>query len=357
VTLIWFNQGYSSVRDALVMIREEAGNDVRLLASHRDMHAPAMHVADQILVEPSVGRSTPGGESAYLDFCLETCAARGVGLFVAQSGRASLAEHQSAFAAIGTKLLVPTDGETLKLIDDKARFYKVACAASIPMPWTREITDVAGYDAALAELEALGIAACVKPPQGVFGGGFWKLKPNRRMFETLMNPDGHEIAPVVMRDAITEAQRKRLLVMEYLAGPEWSIDCVCKDGELIVGVGRRKLGRVQRLEVNGPIFEIARKAIRTFGLSGLINVQCKAADAEGNDVRLLEINSRMSGGCLYTRYSGVKLPWVQVALELGLMARADVPVPVGGALVAPSAEAYQIIEPQVPLIAERVNYA
>ena len=357
MTLIWFNQGYSSVRDALVMIREEAGDDVRLLASHRDLHAPVMHVADDTLIEPSVSRSKPGGDSAYLDFCLETCAARGVGLFVAQSGRASLAEHQSSFAAIGTKLLVPADGETLKLIDDKARFYEAALASDIPMPWTREVADVDKYDAALDELEFLGGAACVKPPQGVFGGGFWKLKPNRRMFETLMNPDSHEISPLVMRNAITEAPGQRLLIMEYLAGPEWSIDCVCKEGELIVGVGRRKLGRVQRLEVNGPIFEIACAAVRAFRLSGLINVQCKAADVHGNDVRLLEINSRMSGGCLYTRYSGVRLPWVHVALELGIMARADVPVPVGGALVAPSAEAYQIVEPPAPLIAERVNYA
>jgi ATP-grasp in the biosynthetic pathway with Ter operon len=357
VTLIWFNQGYSSVRDALVMIREEAGNDVRLLASHRDRYAPVMHVADDVLLEPEISRSTPEGEAAYLDFCLETCVAKGVDLFVAQAGRTSLASHHAAFAAIGTKLLVPADGETLKLIDDKARFYEAAIAADIPMPWTREITDAGGYDTALAELDSLGLAACVKPPQGVFGGGFWKLKSEQRLFDTLMNPDGHQITPAVMRDAITNAPGARLLVLEHLTGPEWSVDCVCKDGELIVGVGRRKLGRAQQLEVDGPIFDIARKAIRAFGLSGLINVQCKAADADGNDVRLLEINSRMSGGCLYTQYSGVKLPWVHVALELGLIVLADVPAPVGGALVAPSAEAYRIIDLPPPALCGGMKYA
>ncbi len=341
----------------MVMIREEAGDNVRLLASHRDIHAPVMHVADEVLIEPAISRSTPEGEAAYLQFCLETCTVRNVGLFVAQSGRVSLAQHQSSFAAIGTKLLVPADSVMLKLIDDKARFYEAAIAKGIPMPWTREISDVAGYDAALAELESLDRPACVKPPQGVFGGGFWKLKSNRSMFDTLMNPDGHEIAPNIMRNAIADAAGKRLLVLEYLAGPEWSVDCVCKNGELIVGVGRRKLGRVQQLEVDGPVMDIARQAISAFGLSGLINVQCKAADAEGNDVRLLEINSRMSGGCLYTRYSGVKLPWVHVALELGLINRADVKVPVGGAIVAPSAEAYQIANMTVSEAVKGMIYA
>jgi ATP-grasp in the biosynthetic pathway with Ter operon len=331
VTLIWFNQGYSSVRDALVMIREEAGDDVRLLASHRDRHAPVMHVADDVLLEPEISRSTPEGETAYLNFCIETCVTKGVDLFVVQAGRASLASQHAAFAAIGTKLLVPADEKTLKLVDDKARFYEAAIASDIPMPWTREIRGAEEYDTALEELNSLGLATCVKPPQGVFGGGFWKLKSESRLFDTLMNPDGHQIAQAVMRDAITNAPGERLLVLEHLAGPEWSIDCVCKDGELIVGVGRRKLGRAQQLEVGGPIFDIARKAIGVFGLSGLINVQCKAADADGNDVRLLEINSRM--------------------------ARADVPVPVGGALVAPSAEAYQIIDLPTPVITGKIKYA
>jgi ATP-grasp in the biosynthetic pathway with Ter operon len=357
VTLIWFNQGYSSVRDALVMIREEAGGQIRLLASHRDPYAPVMHAADDVMLEPALKRSTPLGEAAYLAFCLETCAARGVDLFVVQSGRAALAAHKDAFAAIGTKLSVPADTTTLKLIDDKARFYPVARAAGIPMPWTLAINDVAGYDAALDVLAERGLDACVKPPQGVFGGGFWKLKPGRGLFSTLMDPDSHEIAPDIMRTAIAGTSGKRLLVLEHLAGPEWSLDCVCKDGDLIVGIGRQKLGRVQRLEIDGPIFAIARKAIRTFGLSGLINVQCKAANADGSDVRLLEINTRMSGGCLYTRYSGVKLPWVHVALELGLIGRADIPMPVGGALVSPSAEAYQVSALPKPASTERLLHA
>jgi ATP-grasp in the biosynthetic pathway with Ter operon len=357
VTLIWFNQGYSSVRDALVMIREEAAPTIRLLASHRDPHALVMHVADEVLIEPVVRRSTPQGEADYLSFCLQTCAVMGVDLFVAQSGRAALAAHQSDFAAIGTKLHTPADSETLKLIDDKAQFYERAIAGGIPMPWTCEVNDAEGFDAALDQLARRGLAACVKPPQGVFGGGFWKLKREKRLFDTLMNPDGHEIAESNMRQAIEGAPGKRLLVLEYLAGPEWSLDCVCKDGELIVGVGRRKLGRAQRLEVDGPIYDIARQSIRQFKLSGLINVQCKAADPEGKDVRLLEINTRMSGGCLYTQYSGVKLPWVHIALELGLMDGKDVPKPTGGALVSPSAEAFQIIDPPVRVSAERVFYA
>lgn len=50
----------------------------------------------------------------------------------------------------------------------------------------------------------------------------------------------------------------------------------------------------------------------------------------------------MSGGCLYTAYSGVNLPWWHVALALGLAREADIPRPVGGARVAAVAGAVRI---------------
>jgi hypothetical protein len=120
--------------------------------------------------------------------------------------------------------------------------------------------------------------------------------------------------------------------MEYLPGPEWSLDCICDEGRMVTGVARRKRGRVQELEADGPIFAMARAAIDLFGLSGQINVQFKAADLDGGDPRLLEINPRMSGGMARTRFAGVNLPWTHAAMLLGLPmpdARAE-----GGALVA-----------------------
>lgn len=340
---IWFNQGYSSVRDALIMIGEEKGGDVRLLASHRDADSPVLKAADIGFVEPRIDRTTEAGAADYIDYCLDMCRRHRIDLFVAQNARSALAAHADAFATIGTRLSVPAPPDTLALLHDKAAFYDAALAAGIPMPLTREARDVAGFDAALAELDALGLQACVKPPEGVFGLGFWRLDPAQSMFDTLMNPDSHVIAPAAMRAAIAAAPGDiRLLVLEHLPGVEWSVDCVCDAGRLVVGVGRRKVGRAQRLETDGPIFDIARRAVAAFGLSGLINVQCKAGDEEDGDVRLLEINARMSGGCLYTRYSGVNLPWWHVALELDLAREDQIPAPVGGAMVAPLTAALQL---------------
>jgi carbamoylphosphate synthase large subunit len=333
VTAIWFNQGFSGVRDALQMIREGAGDRARLLASHSDAHSPVFDAADLGFIEPALKGA------AYVDYCLDICRQQSVDLFVPQGGRKLIAARKAEFAAIGTQVALVADAKTLALVDDKARFYNVAMDAGIAMPWTREIGDADEFDGALAELGARGLPACVKPPIGVFASGFWQLDERQSLFSTLMDAESHVMSPAAMRVAIAaETTPVRLLVLEFLPGDEWSVDCVAKDGRLVVGVGRRKYERAQLLEVDGPIFDIAAQAIKTFGLSGLINVQCRAS-ADPEDLRLLEVNTRMSGGCLYTRYAGVNLPWLHVALELGWIDEADVPTPIGGAIVGPSAEA------------------
>jgi len=326
--IIWFNHGLSTVHDAVAMLGADPIPDLRILASHQDPHAPALTLADEGFAEP------PGlsGE-AYAHWCLSVCRDRRVDLFLPQGERMAIADHLPAFAAIGTCVLLPGDGATLRLLHDKARFTEAALAAGLPMPWTAEVADGAGFDAALAQLSAAGLPACVKPAKGVFGAGFWRLRDEVGAFDALMAPDRRAIPTEMMRAALIGAPARRLLVMEHLPGVEWSVDCLCDNGRLLAGIARRKMGRAQLLEVEGPVHDLARRAVAVFGLSGLVNAQFKAAGEDGADPRMLEINARMSGGCFYTIHSGVNLPWWQVAIALGHARAEDVPAPRGGALI------------------------
>lgn len=332
---IWFDEGYSSIRDALAIIGREARGSVRLLASHRDPHAPVLAEADMAVVEPAFARDDPLHAERRLAWSLDLCRAHGVALFVPQKSCALLADAATSFAQAGVTLLLAGDADMLALLDDKARFTAACRDAGLPVPCTYAVHDIAGFDDAWTRLDAAGLPACIKPPVGVFGAGFWRLDAEPSLFASLMNPDARRLSPNTVRAALAGANTPcPLLVMEYLSGPEWSVDCLCDAGRLIVGIARRKLGRAQRIEVDGPVIDLARAAIALAGVSGLVNVQCRAADDAGDDIRLLEINARMSGGCLYTAASGVHLPWWHVALPLGLAVEADLPRPLGGALVA-----------------------
>ncbi len=333
---IWFNQGYSVVRDAILLIREGAAAagvaDLRLLASHADFQASVLEAADLGFLEPGIDRSTPEGAAAYAQWCGARCDELGVDLFLVQGGQHAMATNLGAFPP-GTTHTPPATPAPLEQLHDTGATSPLASRAGIPMPWTREIDTVEEFDDACADLIARGLEPCVKPREGVFGAGFWRLDPRYDLFDALMGGDRRRVHPDVVRQAIATAGRPvRLLVMEYLGGPEWSLDCVCDRGRLVLGVARRKRGRVQELEIDGPIFDMARAAIATFDLSGLINVQFKATDPDGDDPRLLEINPRMSGGMARTRFAGVNLPWHHIAMLLGREPPAQTPE--GGALIA-----------------------
>lgn len=339
---VWYNQGYAVVRDAILLVREGAeaagigvvarqaespagpanttnkDSDLRILASHQDFQATVLEAADLRFIEPPISRETPEGAEAYAAWCADRCRELGVDLFVVQGGQTAIATHIDLFPE-STRVALPATAERLAQIHDKGVFHQIATQAGLPMAWSMTVGNAADYDAALLALAAADLKPCIKPREGVFGAGFWRLDEACDLLDALMGGDRRRVSPAVMRDAIAAADRAvRMLAMEYLPGPEWSLDCVCEAGRLVVGVARRKRGRIQELEVDGAIFDMAAHAIATFDLSGQINVQFKAADAEGADPRLLEINPRMSGGMARTRFAGTNLPWRHVALLLGL---------------------------------------
>lgn len=316
-TTIWYNHGYSQTRDALLLLRAAEGSAVRLLASHADPLAPALTVADIAIVEPAIDRAAPGGAAAYAEWCLATARAHRVDLFVPQRGRTAVAARAADFAAAGIRLALAADAATLPVLDDKGRFAAAARAHGLPVPETFAIDDLAGFDHAVATLRAAGHAACVKPPQGVFGAGFWLLDDDAPLFDQLMDPDARRIATRVVREAVAAAPGRKLLVMQHLPGPEWSVDLVADRGRLVAGVVRRKFETTQLLETGGPILAIAAATAAAFNLSNLVNIQLKAAGPGDADPRLLEVNPRMSGGCRQAALAGLNLPWLQMRLALG----------------------------------------
>ena len=311
---IWYNHGYSQTRDALALLRRADAEGLVLLATHSNPLAPVFLIADVIAVEPDTSRATPDQETVYVDWCLDFARTHKVDVFVPQRARTAMSRRGAEFAALGVRLVLAADADTLEVIDNKSRFYAAAAEAHLPTPVVHTVRSVDEFDSAVADVRGRDMDVCIKPPRGVFGNGFWRLKDDASLFSQLMTPDVRELQTRVVRDAVLEmgAAMPPLLVMQYMPGDEWSVDCVCRDGELIDGVARRKMGGTQTLEHDGPAFEMARQVARAFTLSNLVNIQFKSSSMDCDEPLVLEINPRMSGGCLYAELAGLNLPHLQL---------------------------------------------
>ncbi len=313
---VWYNQGYSQTRDALLLIRA-ADPGVTLIASDSRPGAPVLEAADIAIVEPKIARDTPEGVADYVQFCLDFAREQRVDVFIAQRARAALAAARDDFARAGTKLLVAADAATLATIENKGDFYAACAAAGLPTPAFHRVRDVAGFDAALADLAAAGHNACVKPPYGVFGSGYFRLETAARLFPLLQRIDDRVLPVATMRTAIAEMgnEMPELLVMQHLPGPESSIDAVCDSGRMVAATVRTKQGNHQIITGEGPAFDLAARLVSAFGLSNLVNIQVKQAAC--GTPHVLEINPRMSGGCGWANLAGVNLPWLQLLAATG----------------------------------------
>jgi biotin carboxylase len=315
---VWYNENLSSTHN-IVRLLQSVDESVRpfVFCTHSNPDCPAFEISDESALEPK------GMDAAdYLAHCLDFCRQHRIDVFVPGRGMKQVSDARAEFAAIGTGLVLAADSETMRLFDDKARFYRTVPPEVAEAPAFYTVNTAAAFSEACRALLATGHRVCFKPSQSTGGLGFHILDDRRDELRNLFNSEPIRLSTQsAERILSTQPEFRDLLVMEYLDGAEYSIDCLGQDGRLLRGVVRRKPSRVggaQWLEDKPELIEIARRAAAHYGLGGIFNVQVRYA---GGQPKLLEINPRMSGGLYLACLSGVNIPFWAVQVAAG---RADV---------------------------------
>jgi len=304
---VWFNRTFSSVYAAIDLIRE-ADTDGRfhIIYSNANPHATASRVAHEFYVEP-----TGMDADTYIQWCLDFCREHRIDIFIPGKEASTLAGLHARFEQQGTRVLSAASTASLELIHDKARFYAQARCPVAPVADFRVFEDVAQFDTAYAELRQSHPKLCVKPSRSVFGLGFSILDEERSTAALLLAGAQYHIGLDDMRRGLAElGQFRTMLLMEYLDGHEYSVDCVGDNGRLVAAVARKKpmqAGRGQLIDMRQDILDATAGLAADFGLNGCFNVQFREG---GTELRLLEINPRMSGGIGMACVAGPNLPYI-----------------------------------------------
>jgi carbamoylphosphate synthase large subunit len=316
---IWFNKSFSVTHNLLDLIRQgDIDNNLQLLASHSVNTAMARLAADDWFVEPELSGQ------AYVDWCLQFCAEQHVSLFVPGKAAINIARRLNEFLDIGTRVLLCADADTLILLDNKAAFSAAVNQASTPTAETIEINSLSEFQAAYADLRQRHSTLCLKPSVSVFGLGFRIIDESHDALEHILA--GQE--QMLNIHELTRAMQGKpdfkpsLILMEFLAGEEWSVDCVAEYGELIYAIQRRKsneLSTPQYIDNHPDIARMTDVLTQQFKLNGLFNIQFRMGE---RGIRVLEINARPSGGSPVACATGVNLPFESILRALAPEAQA-----------------------------------
>lgn len=321
---VWLAEGQASQRDMLLSLRElkmRHHGALTIIASHRHARPEITSVADLAYPEPH----EDGARVAYV---LEQCSKHGVHVLLTGRNSRDYEAVRSQFAAAGIRLLTGAQStQALDIMEDKSRFAHHCQQHGIPVAggW------VFNNEAELLQLldEHGGQALCVKPVNGIFAQGFWRLDTAEDAawdsFAHLYYTDSKKIHLDAFRHAYRHSEMVRnrpipMLLMPYLPGREYSVDVVCEHGEILLAITRCKEGSVQIVGHDREALPWLVPLLRSLGADGIVSVQSKA-DAQGKQ-HVLEINSRPSGGIGYCAHSGVDLVQLAFAYWCGWLDKA-----------------------------------
>jgi len=318
---IWFNRWFNNVFYFINLIKNnEDNNEFIIYGSHPNKNTIYSNACDYFEVEPELS-----GED-YVEYCLDFCRRNEIDVFIPYNELLIISKNTHRFEEMGTKVLVSSDSNLIETIMDKAKFYEDCKHSKIfTLPEYYIVNTAAEFIEAYNKLSRGNTKVCIKPVIAAGGSGFRVIDNEAATLKNLLGNINHKVAyDEVVRILSSEEYFQDLMVMEYLDGPEYSIDCLAYNGELLAAVPRKKVdSRVRALENIPELTELARKTEEFYKLPYIFNIQVKYKDGIP---KLLEINPRMAGGLNATCFCGINYPYLAIQLILG--EKVSVPAPV-----------------------------
>ncbi|MEK5038409.1 ATP-grasp domain-containing protein [Sporosarcina sp. FSL K6-3457] len=316
---IWFNRWFSTVAHYMEMIRNNPDQQAFVIyGTHPNPDTVYLKNSDVALTEPDIY-----GEE-YVQFCLEFCRQYSIDIFVPRKENVLISQNLSLFEAMGVKVLVCPDGDLMALMDNKAAMYQSlekhneAGHSIVTIPKYRVVNHADAFKDAYQELSSDGGRLCIKPIVGEGASGFRILDDEADTISFLFNTANSQKISFATAYKILQKQDRfpDLMILEYLDGYEYSIDCLAgADGTLHIAIPRKKgIGRIREIEHNEELLLIARQMAEHYKIPFVFNIQVKYKNGVA---KLLEVNPRMSGGLHISCLAGVNIPYFAIKLLLG----------------------------------------
>lgn len=312
---IWFNRWFTTVLHYMEMIRNnEDQRKFIIYGSHPNRDALYLQYCDFVFEEPDL----TGDE--YVDFCLDFCKTHAIDIFVPRMENVLISERLADFEAIGVKVLVCPNAGLMKMMENKAVTYQEllnnTSSPIFSIPDYKIVNNVVDFKQAYMAIKEKGHKVCFKPVVGEGANGFRVLKDEIDSIEQLMRHGTSFRMPFLYACDILGQQETfpDLMVMEYLEGREYSIDCLASQDKLYAAIPRMKGdGRVRELVDHRELIQQAHEFHREYKIPYVFNIQVKY----NNGIpKLLEINPRMSGGMHISCLSGINMPYLAIKILL-----------------------------------------
>ncbi len=263
-------------------------------------------------------------DPSYLAAILDICKKEQIEVIIPQTTREInvLSRSLDTIARCGVRTMT-SEAAAIEVANDKWRLLQRFQSMGLPVPqWylarsEEELTEAA-YHLGYPDRQVV-----VKPPFSNGMRGVRILTKDAWDVQRFINekPSGLDISlEDILQILRRGAEWPELLVMEYLPGPEYSVDVYIGERTSIAVPRRRNVIRSgitfeSVLDMRQDLSDYSLQAAREIGLRYAIGFQFKLD--KNNVAKILECNPRVQGTTVASMFSGVNIIWMGVKELLG----------------------------------------
>lgn len=237
-------------------------------------------------------------------------------LFVQSSAEVGpVARSRATFAHLGARVLVASPA-AIQVCSDKGAMHAALAGSGVPQPRALVPGSLEEFVDGARRLGYPGVPVCFKPPVAKGSRGFHVLRPDVDTAHQLLFERGSNL-PLTLEEFVATVSGiqpfPRLLLMEFVSGPEYTVDALVREGELILHQTKTReaietgLAMSFRTVDRPELVEISREICRRLSLDWFVNIQFKGD-------KLLEVNPRVS---TFVYQEDFNLPYLGIKYALG----------------------------------------
>jgi predicted ATP-grasp superfamily ATP-dependent carboligase len=307
---IWFNHWFSTAYHIINLIKKDQDINFFVVGTNDQEDSVIKKACDLWEVEP---KGLP--EKEYIDYSLEFCQRNKIEIFVPRRNQFIISKNIKLFDKIGVKVLVERDAEKLQILQNKKLTYELFNDLELGyVPEYYTIKSSEEFKNAYLKLKENNDKICFKFVKDEGGLSFKVIDNN---IDILYSASATKVSFAdIMNHLEKRKQIPEIIMMPYLSGKEISVDCLNTADGLIAVPRFKTKGRTEVIKYDNEIMNISGAFFDKYGIQCPCNIQFRY---HNNNLYLLEINTRMSGGIQYSCLaSGINIPNIAINQLIGI---------------------------------------